>query len=95
MNNRLTWVPPSEISSSRRWLRRDILLCLHCGSTVASTDARVTDCEVGASVPFPIPLQSRETLLQSILTTIEMCWTVSLPDHGLSHDNADITSIEM
>ena len=76
-------------------MRRDISLCLHCGSIVESTDARVTDCEVGASVPFPISLQSRETLLQAILTMIEMCWTLSLPDHGLSHDNANITSIEI
>ena len=46
--NRVTWVPPSgsKASPPRRWVRLDVLLCLHCASTVESTDTRVTGCEV-------------------------------------------------
>lgn len=62
--NRVTWVPPSdsEVRPPRRWVRRGILLCLHCASTVESTDTRVTGCEVSHSVPSLLPLQSHETL---------------------------------
>lgn len=63
---RVTWIPPSKVRSPRRWVQRDILLCLHCASTVESTDTRVTGCEVGAPVLFLILLRILGYLIEFI-----------------------------